>query len=222
MGAWDWVSSDGNIANARPDLAPHKTENGANWYQDQWGGWREDTGTHYATNPALEATEGGGGEEGGFEFPTDLFPKAESQSGLPDYANEWVKNWLSQYSPQITAGLSSSLTGLENPIALNEAEKANLNYMANENLTPIVNNMGARGVLNSSVSRDVISKMLSDLGSTAYDKAQANQQNKINSYQKSMALLESILGASRQSTSTQSNEWAPYADMMSYILGSKE
>jgi hypothetical protein len=159
------------------------------------------------------------------DWPTNLFPQSSSTStqaaGLPDYANEWVKNWLTQFSPQITQGMASSLTGMENPIALNDAEKANLDYYAKENLRPIISNLGAKGILNSSTSQNAIAKVLADLGGTSYDKAMTNQQNKITNYQKAMALLESILGASRVSSgssqSQSTNEWAPYGDLMTYI-----
>lgn len=155
------------------------------------------------------------------DWPTDLYPTSSSEqsAGLPDYANEWVKNYLTQFSPQITQGLANSLTGMENPIALNDAEKANLDYYANENLRPIISSLGAKGVLNSSTSQNAIAKVLSDLGGTSYDRAVTNQQNKINNYQKAMALLESILGTSRVSsgTSESSNPWAPYGDLMNYI-----
>ena len=161
-------------------------------------------------------------EASNFEIPTDLYPKSYSQAGLPEWGNEWVKNYLDQYSPQITSGLAASLKAMDNPVSLNDAERANLNQLADENLTPIINNLGAKGVLNSSVSKDAIAKVLSDLETASYDRAITNNQNKISNYQKAMALLESILGASRQSTSDQSNAWAPYSDMLGYILGGKE
>jgi hypothetical protein len=160
--------------------------------------------------------EEGGGEEGGGggeEWPTDLYPK--SYSGLPDWASKWVENYFSQYSPQVTGGMDTALKALDNPIALNEAETANLNYMANQNLKPILSDLSSKGVLSSSVSSDSISKILSQLGSTAYDKAQANQQNKVNSYQKAMAIMQSLLGESKYSEST--NQWAPYGDLMDYL-----
>jgi hypothetical protein len=175
-------------------------------------------------SPSQESTTEGESFDMG-DWPTDLFPQSSSSSvqsaGLPDYANEWVKNWLTQYSPQITSGMANALTESENPIALNDAEKANLDYYANENLRPIISNLGAKGVLNSSTSQNAIAKVLADLGGTSYDKAMTNQQNKITNYQKAMALLESILGASRVSSgssqSQSTNEWAPYGDLMTYI-----
>jgi hypothetical protein len=169
--------------------------------------------------------EGGGGGEMNMDWPTDLYPKSSSKSvnnaGLPEWANKWVQDYLGQYAPQLTGGLSKSLSDLENPIALNEAEKSNLQYFANENLRPVISNLGTRGVLNSSTSQNAIAKVLADMGGTSYQTAMTNQQNKINDYLKGMALLESLLGASRYSsgtsTSESSNQWAPYGDMMNYI-----
>jgi len=212
-----------------------------------WPGWSPGTGPnqYVAKNPdgtlqgmnylggipgqaASGGGEEGGGEEG-IEWPTDLFPKSESKSssvssaGLPEWGSQWVKDYLAKYAPELAGGLSRSLAELEDPVALNAAEKSNLEYMSQENLNPIISNLGSKGVLNSSTSQNAIAKVLAELGGTSYDRAMTNQQAKINDYLKGMALLSSLLGASRvssgsaQSQSTQSNAWEPYGDWMDYI-----
>jgi len=179
----------------------------------------------------LSANQGGGGgeEEGGIEWPMDLFPKSESKSssvssaGLPEWGAQWVKDYLAKYAPELAGGLSKSLAELEDPVALNAAEKSNLEYMSQENLNPIISGLGSKGVLNSSTSQNAIAKVLAELGGTSYDRAMTNQQAKINDYLKGMALLSSLLGASRvssgsaKSESTQSNAWEPYGDLMNYM-----
>jgi hypothetical protein len=179
-----------------------------------------------ATAPTTTPPEEGGGDMGAnIDWPTDLYPKSSSSSvsssALPEWGSTWIKDYLSQYGPQLSGGLSKSLSALDNPVALNEAEKANLNYMANENLRPILSNLGGRGVLNSSTSQNALAKVLADLGGTSYDRAMKNQQDKINDYLKAMALLEALLGTSKVSSASSqavsSNQWAPYGDMMNYI-----
>lgn len=171
-----------------------------------------------AAAPSSGGEEEGGEEGGGFNLasiPTNLFQK--SKTGLPEWGEAWAKDWLGQYSGQIGKGLSESLTKMEDPVALNEAQKQQLQYYTNENLRPIVSNLGYRGVLNSTTSQNAISRLLSEMGAKSYEQAWKQQQEKVAAYQKSQALLTAILEATRMGES--SNPFQPWEAMLPYLLG---
>ena len=232
MGAWDWLDN-GPVTQAYKNYLGRDPDQGG---FDYWTNVANTQGLDAAIwgikqSPeaqGIQSPQEGGGEGGSaIDIPTDLFSHSSStssqQSGLPDWGNAWAKDFLDKYSPQIGGGLSSAFTALENPVQLNDAQKAQLQYFTNENLRPIVSNLGFRGVLNSTTGKDAIAKILATMGAKSYDEAIAQQQAKVAAYQKSQALLTAILEATRQSSgqsqSSASDPFEPWASMLPYLLG---
>lgn len=154
----------------------------------------------------------------GEEIPEDMYLTGQSwsKSSIPDWGQAWAKNWFDQYGNKISSGMSSALSGLDNPVALDEAQRRNLQYYAQQELNPILSNLGYRGVINSTTGSEAMGNVINRLGANAYEQAYKQQLDKVASYQKAQSLLTALLEVTRVQEGEGYNQ-QPWAQLMPYL-----
>jgi len=168
------------------------------------------------------------------EAVKDLYPKASS--GLPDWGEALIKDYATANMGTLSAALSKALSGLEQAPDLIEKTRQNMvNQYKNamdlrqkESLKPLVSNLAARGVVNSTTASDAIAKLMEDYQAKYSDQVinadtwaanslLGNLGSNVATYQKQMALLNSLIDSTKRSSST--NELAPYSLLLPMLLG---
>ena len=168
-----------------------------------------------------------------------LGPKSESYTGLPDWGQSLLKDYFSNNFGKYSSSLSDSLNALSSaPSTIESTRKAMisqyqnaLDQSYNDSISKAISNLAGKGVLSSSTAEGTLSNVAKDLMNKYSDYTSTanawagkslldNLSTNVTAQQKQMALLNALLESAKTSTSSSTNDLAPYSLLLPLLLGS--